>query len=151
MRILFISLLFLLSLFLSNLAVSSEKRELLVGTISKGEWEIYLLTENSTKKGEVIILNCLRKPSPEKKKALEKELIALEKEYKEVAKEMNLKIDFDKRRKIYLDSLSYEETCEINCKNREIIVILTGGNVIMRVSLLLNPNGQKVLKDFCQQ
>ncbi len=140
--------LILLGQFLGLSLLFAERLEfpLYAGTIGGGEWDIYLsLKAKPLKEEELFEVPCVRRPTEKKKEKLLKELATLEREYEKVAREMGSKLDLERARKLYFESLRYEETCEVNCKSREVIVNLPGGNMLLRVSVLIPEEKKEAL------
>lgn len=117
------------------------------GTIGAGEWDIFLSlsAEKKPLKEGVFEVPCVRRPTEKKKAELLKELLPLEEEYEKVAREMGSKLDLERARRLYFEGLQYEETCEVRCKEKEVIVNLPGGNMLLRVVTQLSEEKKKDL------
>lgn len=130
---------------------ASQENPFFVGTIGAGEWNVYLSREVKERKGDNIYLRCIRKPSELVKKKMDKELTEYEKQYEDIAKEMGSKIDRAKAREFYFKAQQFEQTCELNCKTGELVVILPGGNMILR-AIVESPEEVKksLINEFCK-
>ncbi len=124
------------------------------GSIGGEEWDIYLASPEKKKplnQEENFEIPCVRKPSEKKKAELKKELLALEREYEKIAREMGSTPDFERTRRLYLEHVQYQATCEINCKEKKVIVILPGGNMVLRVETLIpEKNRDSLFSWFCK-